>query len=124
MLCSVLFVFHPCTGSFSASPSSSPCSVSFHVSVEIHSLSSFFFLPIKFMQVSSHVSFKEFECSSAPDSPGMLLNVSHFFLIADVKIFFVVSSFSSISVLSVELELWSITNFFEGFQLDLEGSLH
>ncbi|CAH8448711.1 unnamed protein product [Heterobilharzia americana] len=40
-----LLVLHPCTGSTSASPSSSPSSISFHVSVEIHSLSSFFFLP-------------------------------------------------------------------------------
>ncbi|CAH8632833.1 unnamed protein product [Heterobilharzia americana] len=42
---------HPCTGSSSASPSYSPCSVSFHVSVEIHFLSSLFFLPNTVVQV-------------------------------------------------------------------------
>ncbi|CAH8598021.1 unnamed protein product, partial [Heterobilharzia americana] len=59
-----LVVEHPCTGLSSASPSSSPCSISFQVSVEIHSLSSFFFLPNTVVQVSFHIAFKDFQCSS------------------------------------------------------------
>ncbi|CAH8626415.1 unnamed protein product [Heterobilharzia americana] len=59
-----LLVVHPCTGSSSASPSSSPSSISFHVSIEIHSLSSFFFLPNTVIQDSFLIAFKDFQCSS------------------------------------------------------------
>ncbi|CAH8629071.1 unnamed protein product [Heterobilharzia americana] len=85
-------VVHPCpalhyTGSSSPSPSpsSSPSPISFHVSVEIHSLSSFFFLPNTVMQVSFHISFTDFQWSSTQVSSGMLLDISHFVLMADCR---------------------------------------
>ncbi|CAH8290053.1 unnamed protein product [Heterobilharzia americana] len=82
-LCSVpLLVVHPCTGLSSTSPSSSPCSISFQVSVEIHSLSSFFFLPNRAVQVSFHTAFKEFQSSSTHVSSGILPDISHFVLMA------------------------------------------
>ncbi|CAH8532219.1 unnamed protein product [Heterobilharzia americana] len=85
---------HPYTGSSSATPFFSPDSISFHVSVEIHSLSSFFFLPNDAVQVSFPIAFKDFQRSSTQISSGPFLDISHFVLMADVKISFVVSSFS------------------------------
>ncbi|CAH8289528.1 unnamed protein product [Heterobilharzia americana] len=122
-LYSIPFVIvHPCTGLSSVSPSTSHSSISFHVSVEIHSLSSFFFLPNTAVQVSLHIAFKDFQCSSTHVSSGMFVDISHFVLMAGCREDFLCSFILQFP--SVVLELRSITSFLEGFQLDLKGSLH